>query len=108
MSQVSYDLRTQVVIVTGAARGVGRAIVSRLVQAGAKVLAADRDADGLAETVGAHSDGVVGVVADISTEDGTDSIVSGAVDKFGRLDTCVNNAAVAPRHREGCHRAGST
>ena len=96
MGQVTYDLQNQVVIVTGAGRGVGRAIVSRFVQAGARVLAADRDADGLAETVGAHGDEVVGVVADISTRKGVDAIVGGAVEHFGLLHTCVNNAAVAP------------
>ena len=96
MGQVTYDLQDEVVIVTGAARGVGRAIVSRFVQAGARVLAADREPDGLAETVGAYGDEVVGVVADISTREGVDSIVGGAVEHFGRLDVCVNNAAVAP------------
>lgn len=96
MGRVSYDLSDEVVIVTGAARGVGRAIVRRFVDAGAKVLAADRDADGLAETVDAYGDEVVGVVADISTQEGTDAIVGGAVEHFGRLDVCVNNAAVAP------------
>lgn len=98
MSQVTYDLKDQVVIVTGAARGVGRAIVSRFLQAGAKVLAADREPDGLAETLAAHpkSDRVVSVTADISTPAGVDAVVSGAVENFGRLDTCVNNAAVAP------------
>ena len=96
MGRVSYDLSNEVVIVTGAARGVGRAIVRRFVDAGAKVLAADREADGLAETVGAYGDEVVGVHADISTQDGTDAIVGGAVEHFGRLDVCVNNAAVAP------------
>ena len=96
MGRVSYDLRHQVIVVTGAARGVGRAIVARFAGAGAKVLAADRDADGLAETVDAHGDEVVGVVADISTQEGADSIIGGAVRHFGRLDVCVNNAAVAP------------
>jgi len=96
MSQVTYDLNDQVVIVTGAARGVGRAIVNRFVEAGAKVLAADREPEGLAETVEAHSGATVSVVADISTTEGVGAIVSGAVEAFGRLDTCVNNAAVAP------------
>ena len=96
MGRVSYDLSDEVVIVTGAARGVGRAIVRRFVDAGAKVLAADRDADGLAETVDGYGDEVVGVVADISTQEGTDAIIGGAVEHFGRLDVCVNNAAVAP------------
>ena len=96
MGQVTYDLQNEVVIVTGAARGVGRVIVSRFADAGAKIIAADRDDDGLAETVDAHGDEVVAVVADISTQDGVDSIVSGAVKNFGRLNICVNNAAVAP------------
>ena len=98
MGQVSYDLNGKVAIVTGAARGVGRAIVGRFIEAGAKVLATDREPDGLAETVSAHAgaDAPVGVTADISTLDGVDAIVSGAVDAFGRLDICVNNAAVAP------------
>jgi len=96
MGQVTYDLQNQVVIVTGAARGVGRAIVSRFVQAGASVLATDRDGDGLADTVGAHGDTVVGVAADIRAQDGVESIVGGAIEHFGQLDICVNNAAVAP------------
>ena len=96
MSQVAYDLSNVVVIVTGAARGVGRAIVSRFIQAGARVLAADRDDEGLAETVEPHSGAAVGVIGDISTLEGVEAIVSGAVDHFGRLDVCVNNAAVAP------------
>ena len=96
MGEVTYDFHNEVAIVTGAARGVGRAIVSRFADAGARVLAADRDRGGLAETVGAHGDGVVGVTADIRTQDGVDAIVGGAVEHFGRLDICVNNAAVAP------------
>ena len=96
MGRVSYDLSDEVVIVTGAARGVGRAIVRRFVEAGAKVLAADREAEGLAQTVDSYGDEVLGVVADISSQSGTDAIVGGAVERFGRLDVCVNNAAVAP------------
>ena len=96
MGKVTYDLQNEVAIVTGAARGVGCAIVRRFAQAGARVLAADRDADGLAETVAAYGDEISGVVGDISTPEGVDSIVGGAVERFGRLDICVNNAAVAP------------
>ena len=96
MGKVTYDLRDEVVIVTGAARGVGRAIVARFVGAGARVLAADREPEGLAETTAAYGDEVVGVVADISTPAGVAAIVGGAPRHFGRLDVCVNNAAVAP------------
>jgi NAD(P)-dependent dehydrogenase (short-subunit alcohol dehydrogenase family) len=93
---VSYDMKDEVVIVTGAARGVGRSIVRRFVETGATVLAADRDGEGLAETVSAHGDRVEGITADIQTQEGVDAIVLGAVQRFGRLDVCVNNAAVAP------------
>jgi NAD(P)-dependent dehydrogenase (short-subunit alcohol dehydrogenase family) len=84
-------------IITGAARGVGRAMVHRFLAAGAQVVAADRDADGLAETVaGANSATVSSIVADISTPEGAAAIVDRAVSAFGRLDILVNNAAVAP------------
>jgi len=86
----------KVAVVTGAARGVGREIVRAFVEAGAQVVAADRDGDGLAETCRPHGARVNAIVADISTTDGATAIVARATEKFGRLDICVNNAAVAP------------
>ena len=92
---MNYDLKDKVVIITGAARGVGRAMVPAFVEQGAKVLATDRDAEGLAETC-ASLPGVVALVEDVSTPAGAKRIVETAVNQFGRLDVCVNNAAVAP------------
>ncbi len=96
MTTLSYDFDDAVAIVTGAARGVGREIVRQFVAAGARVVAADRDEDGLAGTCADHGDRVTGITADISTEAGAESIVSAATTGFGGLDICVNNAAVAP------------
>ncbi|HEY2674870.1 MAG TPA: SDR family oxidoreductase [Rugosimonospora sp.] len=93
---VVYDFSGRVAVVTGAARGVGRRIVGALVEAGAAVVAADRDTDGLATTAAPYGDSVVTVTADIRTEAGARDIVTAAPDRFGRLDFCVNNAAVAP------------
>ena len=93
---VTYDFRGRVAIITGAARGVGRAMVKQFVDAGARVIAADRDADGLRETVEGLGDAAVAVTADIATVEGAKSIVDAALERFGRLDVCVNNAAVAP------------
>jgi NAD(P)-dependent dehydrogenase (short-subunit alcohol dehydrogenase family) len=94
--RVRYDCSGSVAVVTGAARGVGRAITQAFVAAGARVVAADRDADGLVETCGDLGDAVVAVAGDITNEAGVERIVGAAPAHFGRLDFCVNNTAVAP------------
>jgi NAD(P)-dependent dehydrogenase (short-subunit alcohol dehydrogenase family) len=94
---IRFEFFGRTVVVTGAARGVGRVIVQCFAEAGASVVAADRDESGLAETCRGLPDGqVVSVVADIATEAGAEAIVGTAVGRFGRLDACINNAAVAP------------
>ena len=93
---LAFDFSDRVVIITGAARGVGRVMVGAFAKAGAQIVAADREEPGLAETCTALGDTVIQVVADISTQEGANTIVGAAVEKFGRLDICVNNAAVAP------------
>lgn len=95
-SQVSFDFGGQVAIVTGAARGVGRALVHAFFEAGAKVIAADREASGLTETCRPCGENVTAVVADISAPEGASAVVDAALENGGRLDICVNNAAVAP------------
>lgn len=93
---VQYEFANRIVMVTGAARGVGRSIVAAFVAAGAQVVAADRDEEGLAQTCARHGDRVLAVVADISSPEGAQSVVDAACAQFDRLDVCVNNAAVAP------------
>jgi NAD(P)-dependent dehydrogenase (short-subunit alcohol dehydrogenase family) len=93
---ISYDFSGEVAIITGAARGVGRAMVPAFVAAGCQVIAADRDAGGLRETCEPLGPAVRAVQADVSTEDGADAIVAAAVREFGQLSYCINNAAVAP------------
>lgn len=95
-TDVSFDYNGRVAIVTGAARGVGRSLVAAFISAGAQVVAADRDSDGLAETCEPHGDAVFAVAGDIRTPEGAASIVASATEAFGALDFCINNAAVAP------------
>src|SRR5829696_8380450 len=94
---VEFDFSGRSIIVTGAARGIGREMARRFVAAGGSVVAADRDGDGLHETCRDLDPGVIAsVVADITIQEGANAIVGAVVERFGRLDVCVNNAAVAP------------
>ena len=94
---VRFDFSGQVVVVTGAARGIGRVMARRFIEAGAAVVAADRDGAGIAETCrDAPAAQVAAVVADVSLDSGAAHVVGTASERFGALDVCVNNAAVAP------------
>jgi 3alpha(or 20beta)-hydroxysteroid dehydrogenase len=74
------------VLVTGAARGIGRACVERFVGAGARAVAVD-----IAEPDAALPEGVVFVRADVNTEAGATSAVEATVRAFGSIDVVVNN-----------------
>ena len=91
------------VIVTGASRGIGRAISLKLAADGFAVVAAARgDAEKAAEYVGELqklSPESVYVSADISSEEDRRRLVDTAFDRFGGLDILVNNAGVAPTER---------
>ncbi len=89
-------LQGQVALVTGAARGIGKAIAARLQQEGAVVVVNDILAPELERThqegIGAHH-----IVADISVREQVQAMVDEVVARFGRLDILVNNAGVEPK-----------
>ena len=79
-------------IVTGSARGIGRATAERFVAEGAKVLINDIDGD-VAEQAASEIDGETAVFSGDLTEDGVpDKLVETAVEAFGEVDIIVNNA----------------
>jgi 3-oxoacyl-[acyl-carrier protein] reductase len=79
-------------IVTGSARGIGRATAELFVSEGAKVLINDLDAD-VAEQASGEIDGETAVHAGDLTEEGAaDKLVEAGVDAFGSVDIVVNNA----------------
>ena len=94
----SYDLDDQVAIVTGAGRGIGRAIALRLAREGAGVAVADLDqasAQKVAEEIEAAGGQSMAVHVDVTSKDDVERMVSETVARFGRLDILVNNAGVA-------------
>jgi 3-oxoacyl-[acyl-carrier protein] reductase len=79
-------------IVTGSARGIGRATAALLAEHGARVLVNDLDAE-RAELAAAEIDGETALFAGDLTKDGVpERLVGAAIDQFGQLDIIVNNA----------------
>ena len=90
-------LAEQVVLVTGASSGLGRAVAVRAGGRGAKVVVAARNEDGLnaavAEIERAGSEAIA-VLTDVAEREQNDALVRTALERFGRIDTFVANAIV--------------
>ncbi|MBX3232411.1 MAG: glucose 1-dehydrogenase [Labilithrix sp.] len=94
---VSISLEGKVAIVTGASRGIGEAIARSFAANGAKVVLASRKIEGLtavAESIG--SDRAIAVAAHTGKEEDCVRLVATAVEKLGKVDVLVNNAATNP------------
>jgi len=94
-----FDVAGQVALVTGAARGLGRAIALALAAAGADVALGLRDVrvdNGLVGEIEALGRRARPFAMDMSTVDEVTAGVRAAADHFGRLDILVNNAGIAP------------
>ena len=85
------ELNSKVAVVTGAASGIGKAIASRFVEAGARVVLCDRNEEALAE-VSRELDGARWLRIDVSDEDQVEAAVRHAEETFGSLDVVVNCA----------------
>ena len=88
------EFEDRVVLVTGAASGMGRATALRLAAAGARVVAVDVNEAGLAETAELGGSGIRAEVADVSDRTAVDAVVERAVRDLGRLDGMVANAGI--------------
>jgi NAD(P)-dependent dehydrogenase (short-subunit alcohol dehydrogenase family) len=96
-----FDLSGKAAIVTGASRGIGRAIARRLAEHGARVVISSRKApkceEVAAEINGAFSDTrAIAIPANISSKAELAALVAAAKDGFGRIDILVCNAASNP------------
>ena len=91
-------LAGKVAVVTGAARGIGRATAERLLAEGAKVVVSDIDEAQLQRTAAEIGtvDTVLAQRADVAIQREVIDLVQAAVDHFGSIDIMVNNAGIAP------------
>jgi len=99
---VGNMLEGKVAIVTGAARGMGKAIATRLSEAGAKLVIADIDYPGAkraAEELALATGDAVAVSLDVTDEKSVQAMVDMAMEAYGRMDILVNNAGILFRTR---------
>jgi NAD(P)-dependent dehydrogenase (short-subunit alcohol dehydrogenase family) len=93
---VSMSLEGKVAIVTGASRGIGEAIAHALAQHGAKIVLASRKLEGVQAVADAIGASAFAVAAHTGREDDCKALVAKAIDKFGKVDILINNAATNP------------
>ncbi|KAL7554974.1 hypothetical protein ACHAWF_018548 [Thalassiosira exigua] len=91
-----WGLESKTALVTGGTKGIGAAIVTQLSSLGCRVLTCSRNGDELADRLfewnDQHGFGVQGVVADVSTPEGRETLRQQVEEKFGgKLDVLVNN-----------------
>lgn len=87
----------RVAIVTGAARGIGRAVAQHLHDEGWRIGAIDLPKSGLTRTFPPRQRNVLAIEGDVADEPSTRMAVKAVVDRFGRLDAIVSNAGVMVR-----------
>ena len=92
---VKIDLTDTVVLITGGSRGIGRAAALLVGEAGASVavnfVRGEREANEVVETIGGEC--AMSVMADIADPAGVEAMIAAVVQRFGRIDVLVNNAA---------------
>lgn len=90
-------LENKVILITGAARGIGAAAARRMVEEGAKVAVVDIDMDEASTVVRELGSSAEAFHCDVSDLQQLEPLVASVIARFGRLDVLVNNAGICPR-----------
>lgn len=89
-------LKGKVAIVTGGARGLGKAYASRLYEEGAKVVVADiLDATNVVQAIDKREGEALALYTNVSEEESTQEMARKTIEHFGRIDILINNAAIS-------------
>jgi NAD(P)-dependent dehydrogenase (short-subunit alcohol dehydrogenase family) len=95
-----YRLEGKVALVTGASRGIGRAIALRLAQEGASVAVNHpgeaREALAVVRLIRSRGGKAISVRADVARKRQVDRMVARVIERLGRIDILVNNAGICP------------
>ncbi|TDB27688.1 SDR family NAD(P)-dependent oxidoreductase [Stenotrophomonas sp. ATCM1_4] len=91
---MQQDFQGRIALVTGAASGIGEAVVRQLAARGAQVLAADIDGDAATAVAMSLGDRVMPLRVDVSDPDAVRHMVQACVERFGALHLAVNNAGI--------------
>ena len=94
---ISFSLKGKVALITGGARGIGKAIAVLFAQNGARNVLVDLDpvVESVAQEISTLGDKSIAVVADVTRKDEVEKAVAVALREFGTIDILVNNAGVA-------------
>jgi NAD(P)-dependent dehydrogenase (short-subunit alcohol dehydrogenase family) len=93
---MQIDLDGRVALVTGASKGIGRAVASTLAASGAKVMLSSRKQDALDQAAATMDGEVATFAANAGDPEQAEACVAATVARFGRVDILVNNAATNP------------
>lgn len=91
------DNRGKVAVITGGGQGIGKAVARRLIESGMKVAIAEIDEEAGSETVEEFRDRgeIMFIHTDIADEKAVQSMISGTIQRFRKLDALINNAAIS-------------
>jgi 3-oxoacyl-[acyl-carrier protein] reductase len=98
-TRVKVDLEDRVALVTGAARGIGRATADRLAASGGRIVYADIDGADAVAAAG-NGDRHLGLRMDVTSEAEVDAAMAAIKERYGRLDILVNNAGIGSKPHE--------